>query len=1232
MTTDSGSSLSQAEVHENVALSIVESDAELLCESFNSSVARWLTDWNFPGAAYPRVRRNLDGEADLKALADRDKVLSDMGFAPNLEYVIETYGEGFKQDATEASPVTLNGAQLQSFVSLITTAQQAGWSKEMARTSLEIAFPHVSDALLDRMAESIEVEAQPAAGEAVEGAENLDDVARMFAAFSAPDDPIADLIPQLADIGDATFKSWFTDLRSLMTDSDNLVDFERRLADAYPNLSADDFKQAMVDASTVAGMQGYSDAASLDDASFARIPEGTIRGDKVLRDSRWRNIDEMPPPPPRPQQPLVAKPMQPRRLKPEAFSDSDRDDFEAMMRDSKEIQSWGRDVEKAFGGGLDSSITSRILDGYTFAKNAPSKYYRSVKAEGRIQAAAKVKDEGSELHIADLGSAPWNNGLNDERSIRGAGKAMIASVIQESIDKGYEGKVSLEDTDDSRPFYDAIGFEYGNKYKGHRYLTPEAAAKFMSAYRGSSASFARGDYDWMDYIDLLEIVGGCNISDSDPEDLGVEFKMKEGTTRINPRTGKTEVLRNSRWRIDRSSEQVKPPKTPKTPKAKADPATKKRSSKSKQATDAIVADLVPEQTEQPAKKPRKKKEKSAEPESAEQGDPVKTNQKNLDAARAEIVKQSSEEAVAKAEAAAKAILDSPDTGVFVRVGNNSTLAAILGDRFKNSVELGGDADVPGLTESYQDARKRVEREQMGYADDSDPTTRPIYAYLGNAKDLNSESHEDVSAFGGITIKLKDEIKQRATFTGADSFKSGVASRVGDPSAASLIQNSRHGKPSDLEGVSEQIAALGKAKNIDEMMSAVSGDGNRYVETQVHGQVKPGDIGEIHFTGRGEPPTPSKEVRDWAKENGVKIFKDGEPYEHREISETRRKEIAEQLTPELFADFVNASVRRADQVNPKGSHNLKYEDWKAQRAKEISRDRRWTYTSDRDRQKEIDYRSRKEFYAKELESAIGRGLYVDDAMIDSIPEKGSGSPVSKKVREKMKADSAAAKSKQASESQLHKDMLAILDAPLVSDADRAKHKPMMSEKEAADYASDSAFGDHTFYHGSQSQAAVKSITEQGVNISANTTGLFGGGFYMGAGSDVANVYSNDEGDVISFKVKMKNPYVVKDTTSELNQELTEAGLSRGDMGDLFGNRFGDSSFAGIPAYLRLKGHDGVYMVKDGYTIGFEREQMVAFSKQKGKIPRDADGYAILGDDNKPEVKALGEKLLKNAKNN
>jgi phage gp29-like protein len=96
MTTDDGSSYSQAKVHQGVKLEVIKADADLICNSFNRSIARWLTEWNFPGAEPPRVWRRVEVEANLKELAERDKIIFEMGYRPNLDYIQETYDQRFE--------------------------------------------------------------------------------------------------------------------------------------------------------------------------------------------------------------------------------------------------------------------------------------------------------------------------------------------------------------------------------------------------------------------------------------------------------------------------------------------------------------------------------------------------------------------------------------------------------------------------------------------------------------------------------------------------------------------------------------------------------------------------------------------------------------------------------------------------------------------------------------------------------------------------------------------------------------------------------------------------------------------------------------------------------------------------------------------------------------------------------------------------------------------------------
>jgi len=97
MTTDDGSSRAQGEVHERMGSMVSQVDADLLCESFMRGPARWLTEWNFPGAAIPRIYRDFSQAKDLAASAERDTKLHSIGYRPTEARIEETYGEGYER-------------------------------------------------------------------------------------------------------------------------------------------------------------------------------------------------------------------------------------------------------------------------------------------------------------------------------------------------------------------------------------------------------------------------------------------------------------------------------------------------------------------------------------------------------------------------------------------------------------------------------------------------------------------------------------------------------------------------------------------------------------------------------------------------------------------------------------------------------------------------------------------------------------------------------------------------------------------------------------------------------------------------------------------------------------------------------------------------------------------------------------------------------------------------------
>lgn len=106
MTTQDGSSLSQARVHADVKREVIKADADLLSESFNGEAgpARWWTDINFgEEVAAPRVMRAVEEEEDTKAQAETDLLLKDLGWERTEQGFQDVYGDGYVRTAAQAA-------------------------------------------------------------------------------------------------------------------------------------------------------------------------------------------------------------------------------------------------------------------------------------------------------------------------------------------------------------------------------------------------------------------------------------------------------------------------------------------------------------------------------------------------------------------------------------------------------------------------------------------------------------------------------------------------------------------------------------------------------------------------------------------------------------------------------------------------------------------------------------------------------------------------------------------------------------------------------------------------------------------------------------------------------------------------------------------------------------------------------------------------------------------------
>ena len=106
LTTNIGAAGSRAAagIHNDVRLELARADGELLAETLNRTLVRWIVDLNMPGAPYPRLLWDIQEPDDLDARADRDGKLYKMGFRPTLKYITDTYGAGWVPRAANPAP------------------------------------------------------------------------------------------------------------------------------------------------------------------------------------------------------------------------------------------------------------------------------------------------------------------------------------------------------------------------------------------------------------------------------------------------------------------------------------------------------------------------------------------------------------------------------------------------------------------------------------------------------------------------------------------------------------------------------------------------------------------------------------------------------------------------------------------------------------------------------------------------------------------------------------------------------------------------------------------------------------------------------------------------------------------------------------------------------------------------------------------------------------------------
>lgn len=107
LSTSTGANGNRAlgEVHDGVRLEITKADGDRLAATLGGSLIPWIVELNRPDYAgpLPRLSWDVSEPEDLKARAERDKTLTDMGFEAEDDYIRDTYGDGWRRKAAPAA-------------------------------------------------------------------------------------------------------------------------------------------------------------------------------------------------------------------------------------------------------------------------------------------------------------------------------------------------------------------------------------------------------------------------------------------------------------------------------------------------------------------------------------------------------------------------------------------------------------------------------------------------------------------------------------------------------------------------------------------------------------------------------------------------------------------------------------------------------------------------------------------------------------------------------------------------------------------------------------------------------------------------------------------------------------------------------------------------------------------------------------------------------------------------
>ena len=284
----SGGSRARDQVGNESRIEISKAIADSLSSTFNR-LARWVTEFNVPGAMPPTVYRDFKDKEDTQKRSGVDKILFDLGYRLTPERVTDTYGDGYEQaGAADQEPAlisTLGVGGVQALTGLLTQAATGQLPKENAIAVLVSVFGIAEEAAAKMVPDAPE---QPDQGNPLdqlfggqdEGTtEQPDPNAAPEFAESDPKDAAELIADKARPLVQNAIAPWLDTIRNFVEQASSLEEIRDGLIDLYPELDDAAFAEAMGQAMLLSDLAGREEVLQDDaDVAFSEAIEAALNG------------------------------------------------------------------------------------------------------------------------------------------------------------------------------------------------------------------------------------------------------------------------------------------------------------------------------------------------------------------------------------------------------------------------------------------------------------------------------------------------------------------------------------------------------------------------------------------------------------------------------------------------------------------------------------------------------------------------------------------------------------------------------------------------------------------------------------------------------------------------------------------------------------------------------------------------------------------------------------------